>query len=601
MTFAARLAVLSLAAPAVLGQSVSSAQRAPDSTPAQTGTARLAGRVFRAEASNRPPVARVVVSIGLGDGRGNRQTVTDDEGRFEFDGLPAGGYLLTASKAGWVTTHYGSPRPGRPPGVRVVLADGGKASVEIPIVPGSVIAGRIVDQDGQPMARQFPWLLERRLVGNRQMLARARIPYAVGFFERSTNDLGEFRLFGLPPGTYYLVLNPSITSGARLTTQEEVRWALQPPGTVGAQAPPPGPVAGYASVYYPGTTDPASSEGIVVGPGEVKEGLTFRVGFVPVARVEGIVRRPDGAPLTGTRLSMDARVPQVNLEGSSRSAAVDANGRFVFQNVPPGDYRLSARTTASPQAPLLWGQADVVVAGQDIQSVGITLAPAASVSGRLAFSGTTQKPPADLTVIRLQFTATEALAAALAGGGTGLTTHVATVEADGAFRVAGLPPDRYTVSATWPGIRGSDGTTGWWLTSILVGGKNIGDQPVEVRANEELPDVTIGFRDRIGAIEGLLTDATGRPAPEYFVLAFPVERTSWTTTSSRAVPAVRPGTDGRFRVAGLPAGQYYVAVVTAVESGDAMDPAFLEAIVPSAIRVTVRDGEILRQDLRVGR
>ena len=83
--------------------------------------------------------------------------------------------------------------------------------------------------------------------------------------------------------------------------------------------------------------------------------MTFRVGFTPVARLEGVVRREDGAPATGVRVTLDARVPQVNLEGSGRTVAVDASGRFVMQNVPPGDYRLSARS--APQTPPRPGEA----------------------------------------------------------------------------------------------------------------------------------------------------------------------------------------------------------------------------------------------------
>jgi hypothetical protein len=590
--------------------------------PASAATAVLSGRVFRAEAAGRPAVARAVVSVGLGEGSGDRQTVTDDQGRFTVDGLPAGRYLVTVSKVGWVTTFYGSPRPGRPPGVRIAIADGARVGVEVPLVPGGVIAGRIIDQEGRPMAREWPWLLEQRLVGSRRLLARTRFPYSVGAFERSTDDGGEFRLFGLEPGTYYLVLNPSITAGARFTTQDEVRWALQPPGAAAAPPPPQGAVAGYASIYFPGTTDPSQAQPIVVGPGEVHEGLTFRVSYVPVARVEGVIRRTDGTPAAGTRVSLDARVPQAALEGSSRGATADPNGRFVVQNVPPGDYRLTARSSPVPSAParvvegapppvarpaaaasaatLMWGQADVVISGQDIQGLNITLAPAAEITGRLSFAATTLQPPADLSTIRLQFIATEALATAQVGGGSGLTTYNAIVQADGAFRVPGLPPDRYSVSATWPGMRTGDGTTGWWITSVAVGGKDIGDAPFEVRANEDISGVAIGFRDRIGVIEGLLTDAAGRPAPEYFVLAFPTDRASWTTTSRRAVPAVRPGTDGRFRLIGLPAGEYFIAVVTSVNAEEAMDPAFLEPILPSAIKVTVREGEVLRQDLKIG-
>ncbi len=584
-----------------------------------SGTATLGGRVSH----EALPIPRAVVTLDAGDGRGDRQTVTDDEGRFVFERLPTGRFLLTASKAGWVTSYYGSTRPGRPPGVRVAIEDGAHADVEIAIVPGGVIAGRIVDEYGRPMPRLWPRLLEYRLVGDRRVLTRALPPTSIGSFERSTNDRGEFRLFGLPPGTYYLVVSPTIPAGARITTSDEVRWALQADAGRGP-APAPGPVAGYAPMYYPGTPDPAAAQAIVVGPGEVREGLDYRVGFVPVARIAGAVSRPDGAPAAGATITLAARNLPVSLEGSSRRAAADAQGQFTFQTVPPGDYQLSVRAASSvprpaasvpqPSAPLparpaaptgppamldLWGAANVVVAGHDVEGVGISLAPASTVAGHLVFRGTSLEPPADFTQIRLQFIATEALAAAMTGAGAGSALHTAVVDADGSFSVAGLAPDSYVATATWPGMRTGDGTVGWWLTTILIGGRELGDGPIGVPPNTDVRDVTIAFGDRIGAIEGTLTDALSRAAPEYFVVAFPVERASWTSTSRRMLPPVRPGTDGRFRLAGLLPGEYYLAVVTAIEQDEATDPAFLEAILPGAIRIAVAEGETRRQDLRV--
>jgi hypothetical protein len=599
---------------------VLSAQTRDPAAPRPAGTATLDGRVMR----ERTPVARASVTISPSDSRGDYHTVTDDNGRFVFEGLPAGRFLVTARKAGWVTSYHGSTRQGHPPGVRVAVENGSRSTIEIPMIPGSVIGGRVVNEEGRPMPRQWPWLLEYRMVGDRRMLARASIPYDIGFFERSTDDRGEFRLFGLPPGTYYLVLNPSIPSGARITTGDEVRWALQPPGAARGTPPPPGPVAGYASYFFPGTPDPGAAQPIVVGPGEVRDGLTFRIGFVAVARVSGAAHRPDGTPAAGASITMRFREMRTSLEGSDRTARTDAQGRFTFQNVPPGDYRISARATsavsappatpvaaappagrpsAPPAAPTLdlWGQADVAVNGHDIQDVGLTLAPASTITGRIVFDGTAMKPPDNLTSIRLQFIATQAMALAMTGAGSGGALNTATVQADGTFRVEGLPPDRYVTGASWPGMRTGDGTTGWWLTTIRVGARDLGDLPLEVEANSEVRDVTLTFRDRIGSVEGLLTDAAGRPAPEYFVLAFPAERASWTSMSRRAVPAVRPSTDGRFRVVGLLAGDYYLAVVTALDQDDATDPAFLEAILPSAIRISIAEGETKRQDLRIGR
>ena len=142
------------------------------------GSAVLEGRVMRESTA----VARATVTLDTSDGRSKRQTVTDDSGRFQFDQLPGGRFLLMASKRGWVSSYYGSPRPGRPPGTPVILPDGGRVSVQMSMVPGSVIAGTIVDEKGRPLARQFPWLLESRLVGDRRVIARVRFPLDVGFF-----------------------------------------------------------------------------------------------------------------------------------------------------------------------------------------------------------------------------------------------------------------------------------------------------------------------------------------------------------------------------------------------------------------------------------
>ena len=510
------------------------------------------------------------MTLDAGDGRGGRQTVSDDDGRFMFDRLPAGRFGLTASKVGWVTTYYGSPRPGHPPGVRVAVPDGARVTVEIPIARGSVIAGRIVNAEGRPLRSIFPSLLLERLVGDKKMLAR--LPeQSVGSFELSTNDLGEFRLFGLAPGTYYIVVTPSIAQGARITTSDEVRWALSAPN----QPPPPlGRVAGYAATYYPGTTDPSAAQGIVVGPGEVRDGLEFRVPFVSVARVEGIAQRPDGAPAVAATITLADREPRVSLGGAGRFTRTDASGRFVLQNVPPGDYRVLARASSAPPPPAtavapaqpptaantpavldLWGQTDVVVSGQDVTSLAIGLAPASTISGRLAFTGTSLAPPGDLSVVRLQFSAAATLAAAISDPGLSAAAHTATVNADGTFRVAGLPPDRYVAAASWPGMRTGDGTSGWWLTTIAVDGRDIGDRPIAVDAHQNVANVTIGFLDRIGAVDGVLTDSTGAAAAGYFVLAFPTARESWTTTSRRLPPAVQTGTDGRYRIVGLLPGE----------------------------------------------
>jgi hypothetical protein len=591
---------------AVAGQSRSPAA-APGPRP--SGTASLAGRLVRDNA----PVARALVSINAGDGRADLQTSADDDGRFAFAGLAAARYLIQVSKPGWVTTYYGSARPGRPPGVRVAVDSGARVNLTIPMIPGAVIAARVVDDNGQPIPRLFPRLLESRMVGDRRLITNPSLPQQVGNFELVTDDRGEFRMFGLPPGTYYLVVEPRVATGTRITTSDEVRWAMQPPGDARTPAPALGPIAAYAPIYFPGTHDPSRAEPIVLGPGDIREGLTYRVGFVSVARVSGTVAGLDSTTCAG--IVMTELEPKVSLGGIGFRGTASVQRPFTLQDVPPGDYRVTAKSMPCvfgdsagppppqprlPTKPTLWGETTISVAGQDIDGVSVTLASASSIAGRLVFDGRLLTPPSDPLQVRLQFVTTEGMGAIMTGANPIGVLQTATVETDGSFRIEGLAPGRYLASASWSGMRGADGITGWWFTSLRVGTRDFADRPIDVPPSTEVKDVAVVFRDRIGTVEGILTDA-GRPAPEYFVMAFPVERALWTSASRRNAPPVRPGTDGHYKLPGLLAGDYYLAVLTAIDPEDAMDPAFLETLITSAIKITLGDGETKRQDLRVGR
>jgi hypothetical protein len=388
-------------------------------------------------------------------------------------------------------------------------------------------------------------------------------------------------------------------AGTRRTTDAEVRWALQPPGADRDGPPPPGAVAGYARLYYPGTPDPDAAVAITVGPGQVREGLEFRLEYAPVGRIEGIVRNADGSLANGARVMLEVREPRVNLEGSGRMATADAQGRFVFNSVPADDYRVAANASSGPAAVRdLWAQTNIGTTGADVAGVMLTLAPAAQMSGRVSFAGTTAKPPPDLSVVRLTAVGERAMAQALAGGGSITARFDGQVAADGTFQIKGLPPDRYLITASWPGMRSDTG--GWWLAGVRAGERNFGDAPVEVQANEPVGDIFVEFSDRMGAIEGALSDAAGRPAPGYYVMAFPVDRAHGTTTSRRMVPAVHPATDGRFTISGLPGGDYYLAVVTEVDPDEAADGRFLETLIPMAIRVVVPERGTVQQALRIG-
>src|SRR5436190_772673 len=122
-------------------------------TPAQpidavaTPTGRITGRVVASD--NGRPVKRARVFVTAVELPGGRGLLTDDSGVFDLTELPAGRYTLTVSKSGFVALSYGQRRPLQA-GTPLQLADGQQLKgVDFRLPRGGVIAGRILDEEGE--------------------------------------------------------------------------------------------------------------------------------------------------------------------------------------------------------------------------------------------------------------------------------------------------------------------------------------------------------------------------------------------------------------------------------------------------------------------
>ena len=157
---------------------------------AKTGTGRLRGRVVAADTASI--VRRAQVRVSSPD-IGTRTAFTDAQGRYEFKDLPAGRFNLSVSKAGFVTMQYGQSRPFEP-GRPIELDEAQvmeKADVALP--RGSAVSGRILDEFGEPVADASVSAMRTQYSGGKRRLVQSGRP-------STTNDLGQFRVFGLPPG-----------------------------------------------------------------------------------------------------------------------------------------------------------------------------------------------------------------------------------------------------------------------------------------------------------------------------------------------------------------------------------------------------------------
>ena len=570
------------------------------------GTASISGIVVTDDADRRP-VRRARVSIMDVERRQGATVVTDDSGRFTFRNVPAGRYSVTPTKAAWVGMAYGATRPNRP-GTPITVADGQQIDkLTVKLARGAVITGTITDEYGRPMVRAsvsaFRYVFQ----------SGTRTPIPAGPASQS-DDRGVYRIYGLAPGQYLVGTSPRgmvspMATELRQTTDAEIQRALGGRGgrgTPDARQDERSTTVAYSSVFYPGTTTVSQGSLITVAAGEERSGIDFQASLVPTSRVEGTVVLPDGgvAPAASVNVvSSDGSTPGFGFE-TFRLGRTSGDGRFLFSGLPSGKYTIISRAASprEPQAPAtppagrggqpitlsLWAIAEIVLDGQNVSGLTMTLQPGFTISGRLDFKGTLAPP--DVTRLRIQL-----MPAVPAPGQVSVGVSPAVVNADGSFTFAGVTPGQYRVTAAIPNARPDQ--PGWVLMSAVFSGRDALDTPLELR--QSVSDALLTFTDRPAELSGLLQDPSGRPAPDYYIVVFASDRTHW-SPQSRRIRAMRPSAEGRFIVRNLPAGEYLIAAVTDIEDGEWMDPSVLQQLSTVSMKLTIADGEKKSQDIQVG-
>jgi uncharacterized protein (DUF2141 family) len=583
-----------------------------------TGTASISGTVV--VAGSGQPARRARVNLSSSEPRVSFTKATDEEGRFAFVNLPAGKYSLSASKPGHVTASYGQHRPGRP-GTPIQLSDGDRFQAHLQLPRGGAITGMLLDDRGEATpgiaVRAMRWTIAS---GQRTLQSAGT---------GSTDDRGIYRVYGLQPGDYIVCASPRGTIGPdvdRVRIQleamrreveaaaqrgvEQERTLVERVAAMESQVSDDEQTIGYAPVCFPGTAAPASASVITLAPGEERIGVDFQLQLAPFARVEGLVMNPAGGPLQNTQLTLVGGGDGPSAE--RRSARADAEGRFRFTAVPPGQYTLIARATlrqspgqpgtvsapiaqaaqravelrrAAEQATVLFSMMDVSVDGRNLTDVILTLQPGMSVSGQIAFDGATP-PPTDLNRARVTLNAVDP------GPMRPMASSAsARVDASGRFTINNVLPGRYRLS-------GSSGATGWVVESAVINGQDTADFPIEIRPNQQVTGATITFTDRQSEFTGGVVNDRNEPVSLYTVIVYPSDQRYW-TGPSRRIQTSRPGTDGRFTFRNLPPGDYRLATVFDPEPGSWYDPAYLQQLDGSSTQFSIAPGEKKVMDVRV--
>ncbi|HEX4566539.1 MAG TPA: carboxypeptidase-like regulatory domain-containing protein [Vicinamibacterales bacterium] len=557
---------------------------------AKTGTSMLRGRVVAGDTGTI--VRRAQVRISSAD-IGTKTAFTDAQGHYEFKGLPAGRFTLSVSKSGFVTMQYGQNRPFEP-GRPIELTDGqvmDKADVALP--RGGALSGRVVDEFGDPVADANVSAMRMQYTGGRRRLAptgRAS----------TTNDLGQFRLFGLPPGEYYV--------SATLRSMDSMIFDML--GSSGG-----GPVGsnnstGYAATYYPGTPNPGEAQRVSLSVGQEMSTVDIQMQTVHLARITGVATNSDGKAMANAIVMLMPTMKEAMAFAPGGTSRTDKNGNFTLSGVAPGDYTMQiqsmaalmsvateamsmmggdAPSTPAPPAPPVereFVSANLTVAGDDITGMVVTGTRGAKATGRLVFEGG-QKPD-NITSLRLiaEPTDMDTMPAAASVFGASSVKDTGAFEIDSlvgarAFRLVNLPK-------------------GWFLKHVTHEGADVTDKGFEFKPGDTVENFEIVLTNKEQTVTGTVVGDKGDPVKEYTVIVFTDDQQKWSLAENRWLASARADQQGQFRITGLPAGSYNAIALEYVDEGEWRDPDWLARAAKTATKFTLDEGGTKTLDLKLG-
>ena len=411
------------------------------------GTATLRGHVFDSATGQALRKAQVRIMQVMDQqsasfvgpvGRENRMVTTDAQGAYEFKELRAGRYTITAAKGSFVSMQYGQTRPTEPGKPLQILDNQTIERVDFSLPHGGIITGRILDEYGEPLSDVM--VAPQRFMyfqGQRRLAPAGRMV--------TTDDLGEFRIYAVPPGQYYL----------------QATWRVDnymggPPANANDERPT------YAPLYFPGTLEMSQAQQLTIGVGTEVSDVVMTMKPVKAVRVSGTIVDSAGSPMNGM-LMINQGFPF----GVFNGTPVRPDGSFTFTGVSPGDYTITAQQFGTTDAEV--ATTKVTVGTENISDLRLVGAKPIAVRGRVIVdpAAASSLPP------RLMLQAAPVQMMPMLG-----PRQPAAVQDDMSFELKS-PPGVYRLNLMPPGQE-------WAIRSVRLNGTDLTDTGVEIKANEEI-------------------------------------------------------------------------------------------------------------------
>ncbi len=458
-----------------------------------------------------------------GEMRQPYSTTADAAGNFIFDGVEPGRYLLIAQHSGYRQQTYGAKKNSAM--AAPLVLGGGQKMTELvfPLTPLALISGKIVDEDGDGVARVQVRLMQTAYVNGK------RQAHPTGF--ATSDESGEFRLTGVAPGRYTLC-TMAIPNRMFGSTRKPAR-------ALDADKPP----EVFAATCYPGVAENASPSAVEVAPGQNLPGIDIRLRKTPLFHIAG--RLAGSGPRARINL-----IPRDDVTGFANGIVTD-DGSFELQGVAPGAYFLTA-TNAKDMSKVI-AHIPVNVSNRNIDDLVLSVEPGSTLQGSVKID----QPSA----IKLPATRVSLILA----DGPFPPRNVAA-DADGNFSFAELPAGNYTV-----GI--SPVPEGTYLKSIRYGNQDVLASGLHLVGGSAL--VEIEFATDGGTVEGTVAPEHGQSITGSLVTLVPDPLIPDREDLNRSAASDE---NGHFSIKSIAPGKYRVYAWDDVENGAPFDPDFLKTV-----------------------
>jgi hypothetical protein len=476
-------------------------------------------------------------------------TTTDASGRFKLNGVPPGSYQVMVTRNGFSrqVAISGNASPSLTLSPKQALKD-----LTLELAPAAVIAGRVVDQDGDPLPNvQLQPFRYVNIQGTRQFVPSGA--------SASTDDQGAYRMFGLDPGLYYITAS---YGGAGRSGP----MAFDPMASAAADE-------SYPPVFYPGVAGPSQAAPIRLRAGDERRGVDFRLAPVRSIRIRGrLVPLPEQPRQVMVTLTPRGEWGAATFgTGPRPPALVDARGAFEIRGVTPGLYTLTAMAMrdAIPSSAAM----PVEAGSADIDGLELALRPGVEVKGKVRFDGDSSSSPslAGLTVNLMRAQASMGFAGPIGS----------PVDAEGSFSLRNVMEGDYRVKIN-PMAEDA------YIKTVSYGGADAIKYPLTVGGAAGKLEVVLAVDG--GQVQGRVTDGD-KPVAGASVTAIPESGREDLARTGRTGPS------GRFSLRGLAPGDYALYAFDEVPDGSVADPDGVGAFRDKGKKIAVGAGSQASADL----